>query len=267
MLLPASCSCDSSDRIGPSCVGRVLLPSGSLMRCRRVKPYATCGSAHRLRYVGAFQRGLVAALGRGEVGSRTGYAAAPPANASRTRAINCVASECPPSSKSRVHHDLLQPQQLGNEFGPSPPSVRGATYSLVSTGRSPSGLGAPPVHLVGRGHRKRSSTTWAGPCTPAAAAAAPPAAAPAVARTPRQARVGHQPLLMRSTTASATSGCARSAASISPSSMRKRSFTWSMRPNSRLPSAPSHQVPVRYRRPSPNGLGMNFSAVSSGRLW
>ena len=76
------------------------------------------------------------------------------------------------------------------------------------------------------------------------------------------------------TTASRTPGCARSAASISPSSMRKpRSFTWeSARPrNSSVAvgaaSAPGRRCGTGARRASAlKGSGTKRSAVSSGRL-
>ena len=98
-------------------------------------------------------------------------------------------------------------------------------------------------------------------------------------RVRRGHHVGHQPRVPRpssrapATTASRTAGWAASAASISPSSMRKpRTLTWwSSRPrNSSVPvRPPAHQVAgaVEPRRPAPppNGSGRKRSAVRSGR--
>mmetsp|Transcript_25652 Transcript_25652/g.66030 ORF Transcript_25652/g.66030 Transcript_25652/m.66030 type:complete len:325 (-) Transcript_25652:1073-2047(-) len=78
------------------------------------------------------------------------------------------------------------------------------------------------------------------------------------------------PTFRASTTTCATRGCVPSAASTSPSSMRKpRTLTWwSSRPrHSRMPSLRQrHKSPVRYMRPLfLNGLATNLSAVRSGR--
>ena len=113
---------------------------------------------------------------------------------------------------------------------------------------------------------RRARRTRPGPCSRAAAASA--------ARRRRVAARGRRPRYATSrwspgrssrtmTAASRTPGCSRSAASISPSSIRRpRSLTWwSMRPrNSSVPSGRQRaRSPVRYSRApgAPNGSGTN----------
>ncbi len=181
-------------------------------------------------------------------------------SASRMRETTWVASsEWPPRAKKFVVAadalDAQAPRPRSRRAAAST-GVRGAIVGDASAAGGVGGGQRPAVHLaVGRERQgRRARRTRRAPCTRAARCrggrAARARSSPGL-RPLRGDHVGHQravagPSSRASTTASRTPGWRASAASISPSSMRKpRSLTWwSMRPrNSSVPSAqPARQV-------------------------
>ena len=179
-------------------------------------------------------------------------------NASRSRETSWVASsEWPPSSKKlSCDADPLHAQHLRPQIPASSSSVAACAAPRSAVASAPRRLGRrqrPAVDLaVGRQRQRVEQLTKAdGHHVRPAGARAGRRAAPRQRRSRSggarrhvgdQARVPPARRAHATTTARRTAGCARSAASISPSSMRKpRIFTWwSMRPrNSSVPSARS----------------------------